>query len=104
MSRSTATPVPMPALVPIDMLLFPRVSRPSKAVLEGEDAGVVDAAMPMEDVDALMGGILADVELDEEVDVPDLVLTTFPFPSMTMPRSSRQQLGSLSQQKLPSSH
>lgn len=43
-------------------------------------------------------------KVDVEVNVPDLVLTTFPFPSITIPRPSLQQLGSLSQQKLPSLH
>lgn len=42
--------------------------------------------------------------LELEVDVPDLVLATFPFPSIMIPRPSMQQLGSLSQQKLPSLH
>ena len=42
--------------------------------------------------------------VDVEVDVPDLVLTTFPFPSITIPRPSVQQAGSLSQHKLPSLH
>jgi hypothetical protein len=59
-------------------------------VLDGEDDAVVDA-------DRLLVG---DVDSIVEVGVPNWVLTTFPFPSKMMPRSSMQQPGSLSQQKL----
>ena len=54
-------------------------------MLDGEDAPIVDVGMLVGDVDSVMEGALVDVEVDEEVDVPDLVLTTFPFPSRTIP-------------------
>lgn len=79
---------------------------PAEALLDGEEGEVADTGMMLvEVVDAVEEGASVELEpVEVELDVPDLVLTMFPFPSKTVPRPSLQQLGSSSQQKLSSSH
>ena len=96
----TAVPVPIPAFVLADS--------PTSFgdVVSGEGAAVAEeGVLPVDDADSDVDAELVEerpVEVDDGM--PNFVLTTLPFPSKIMPRSSMQHLGSLSQQKLPSSH
>lgn len=69
---------------------------PAEALLDGEEGEVADTGMMLvEVVDAVEEGASVELEpVEVELDVPDLVLTMFPFPSKTVPRPSLQQLSS----------
>jgi len=99
----TATAIPMPALAAVERPLDdvgadPELSPAWVAVLVG--VVWVREGLLSEVVDR---GAVVDVEL--VVDGVGLCVETIaPSPFRTIPRSSEQQEGSLSQQKLPSSH
>ncbi|KAK5459637.1 hypothetical protein LTS15_003766 [Exophiala xenobiotica] len=99
----TATAIPMPALAPVERPLDDVVADPE---LSPDWVAVLVRVVWVRE--GLLGVVVAtavvvDVELVAD-EVGLCVETTAPSPFRTIPRSSEQQEGSLSQQKLPSSH
>lgn len=102
---AAAAPIPIPALAPAER---PAEDEETAAAL---CAAVVALVVKLAVAEARLwtevvvgSAVVEDIELDVGVDVPPSVETIAPRPLRTMPRSLAQQAGSLSRQKLPSSH
>lgn len=113
MSTTAATAIPMPALAPVDRPpeddgITPESFGEEVPLLVGAElmelvVGLADEVVEARLFSALLVPVpVADV-LDDVVE-PECVETIAPRPFRTMPRSSAQHFGSLSQQKLPSEH